>query len=172
LFPATVLAISLLLPTGETRAAGLRIEPGGLLIQDVPVGEARSVVESSKIAFVVYNRDSITHRYRISAHRPSNAGNGKWPRGYDEIPDASWIIPTPGVIEVQAGSSASFDVVIDLPADDRLYNQKWAVTMSVEGEPVKGRNVALALYPVLQIETRSKGPRDGRPHGAVAADPD
>lgn len=171
LFPAAVLAISLLICAGDSDAAGLRVEPGGLLIQKVPVGEARSVVESVEMAFVVYNRDSIPHSYCISAHRPSRTGNGKWPRGYDEIPDASWIVPTPDVLEIPAGSSASFDVVIEVPDDARLYNQKWAVTMAVEGKPVKGRNVALALYPMLQIETRPKELSDGRPHGAVAVAP-
>ena len=171
LLAAAIPAIGLMVWTGVPGATGLRIEPGGLLIQDVPIGEARSVVESSEIEFTLYNRDDISHLYRISAHRPSEAGNGKRPRGYDEIPDPSWVIPTPNVLEIPAGSSGSFDVVIDLPEDERLYNQKWAVTLAVEGRPVKGRNVALALYPALQIETRPRGPAETRPHGAVAVAP-
>ena len=171
LAPATVLAITLSAWSGESGAAGLRIEPGGLLIQDVPVGETRSVVESSGIAFVVYNRDNVPHVYRISAHRPSQAGNGKWPRGYCEIPDPSWIVPTPDVLEIPAGSSASFDVLVRLPEDDRLHNQKWAVTLEVKSDPVKDRNVALALYPSLQIETLTGELPDVRPFGKVAVAP-
>jgi hypothetical protein len=172
LFSAAVLAVSLLAWTGESSASGLRIEPGGLLLQDVPVGEARSVVESSGIEFVVHNRDSIPHQYRVSAHRPSETGNGRWPKGYCEIPDASWIILTPDVLEIAAGSSASFDVMIGLPDDAGLYNQKWAVTLAVESAPVKGSmNVALALYPALQIETQASGLPDARPLGTVAVAP-
>lgn len=171
LVPATVLAITILAWASESDAAGLRIEPGGLLIQDVPVGEAQSVVESSGVAFVVYNRDSIPHKYHISSNRPSEAGSGKWPKGYCEIPDPSWIVPTPHVLEIPADSSASFDVLIKLPDDEQLHNQKWAVTLAVQGKPVKGRNVALALYPLLQIETRTSGLSGARPFGKVAVAP-
>jgi len=163
LLAAVIPAIGLMVWAGEPAATGLRIEPGGLLIQNVPIGEARSVIESSEIEFTVHNRDDIPHVYRISAHRPSEAGNGKWPTGYDEIPDPSWVSPTPDVLEIPAGSSGSFDVVIELPEDERLYNQKWAVTLAVESRPVKGRNVALALYPSLQIETRPQEPAEQRP---------
>jgi hypothetical protein len=155
--------LRVLLWTGPLEAAGLRIEPGGLLIRDVPVGETRSIVESSGITFVVYNRDDIAHRYRISAHRPSEAGNGRWPKGYCEIPEASWVVPVPEVIEIPADSSASFDVLIKVPDDGGLYNRKWAVTLAVESARVGGKNVALALYPLLQIETKTDDLRGAGP---------
>jgi hypothetical protein len=170
-FSAAVMAIGLLASGGESLASGLKIEPGGLLVQEVPVGEARSLVESSGMKFVVYNHDDIPRLYRVSAHRPSDTGNGKWPRGYSEIPDASWIVPTPDVLEIPADSSASFDVLIQLPDDARLYNQKWAVTLEVESDHVNGKNVALALYPIVQIETRANALSDSRPLGAVAVAP-
>ena len=157
--------------TADLSAAGLSIEPGGLLLQDIPIGEARSVVESSGISFVVHNRDGISHEYRISAHRPSEAGNGKCAKGYCEIPDASWIKPAPDVLTIPPGSSASFDVVIDLPDDGRLYNQKWIAVLAVESVPTPGANVALALYPALQIETMASDLAQARPLGSVAVAP-
>jgi hypothetical protein len=152
---AVILLAALLLGHGYSYAAGLSMVPGGLLVQDVPVGAARSVAESSGISFVVYNRDTVSHEYHIAAHRPSETGNGKWAKGYSEIPDASWITPVPHVLVIPAGESRSFDVRIQLPDDESLYGRKWAVTLAVESAPAPGANVALALYPAIQIETRT-----------------
>jgi hypothetical protein len=168
---AAVVVAALGAGSPDAPAAGLTVEPGGLLIQDVPVGEARSVVDASGISFVVHNRDEISHSYAISVHRPSRAGNGAWPRGYCEIPDASWIRPVPEILTIPPGSSAVFDLEIDVPDDARLYNQKWAATLSVESVPVPGINVALALYPSIQIETRAVVGAKARPLGAVAVAP-
>lgn len=168
---AAIFLAALAVGTRDAGAAGLTVEPGGLLIQDIPVGEARSVAEASGISFVVHNRDDMRHSYVISANRPSQAGNGAWPQGYCEIPDVSWIRPVPDELTIEPGSSGKFDLVIDLPEDARLYNQKWAVTLSVESVPVPGVNVALALYPMLQIETRPLGAAEARPLGAIAVAP-
>lgn len=170
-FATAVLLVALQAWSGETLSAGLSVEPGGILLQDVPVGEARSVVESSGISFVVHNRDNARREYRISVHKPSNAGNGNWPRGYCEIPDPSWIRPLPEVLIIEPESSASFDVVVEIPGDRRLSNQKWAATLAVEGTPVAGTNVALALYPLLQIETTPQGSPETGPLGDLAVAP-
>jgi hypothetical protein len=155
IFTAIILAAATA-PCGSSFAAGLSITPGGILLQDVPVGEARSVVESSGISFVVHNRDAISHEYHITAYRPSDTGNGKWAEGYIEIPDAAWIRPVPEVLTIPAGESGSFDVEVELPDDTDLCGQKWAVTLAVESAPTPGINVALALYPAIQIETAAR----------------
>ncbi len=167
----TILFVALQTWSAGVSAAGLSLEPGGLLLQDVPVGETRSVVESSGISFVLHNRDAMCHEYRISAHRPSATGNGNWAEGYSEIPDPSWIVPVPDVLVIPPGSSASFDVTVDVPGDGRFYNQRWAVTLAVESVPTPGTNVALALYPALQIETKAQDKAEVRPLGTVAVAP-
>jgi hypothetical protein len=168
---AAALFAALAVQAPDALAAGLTVEPGGLLIQDIPIGEARSVVEASGISFVVYNRDEIGHSYVVSAHRPSRAGNGAWPSGYCEIPDASWIRPVPETLTIPPGSSAVFDLEIEVPDDAHLYNQKWAATLSIESVPVPGVNVALALYPCIQIETVAREGAQARPLGAIAVAP-
>lgn len=170
-FVAAILLVALQAWSGEALSAGLSVEPGGILLQDVPVGEARSVVESSGISFVVYNRDNARREYRISVHKPSNAGNGNWPRGYCEIPDPSWIRTVPEVLIIEPESSASFDVVVEIPDDRSLSNQKWAATLAVVGTPLAGTNVALALYPLLQIETTPHESPETGPFGELAVAP-
>lgn len=167
---AAILLGALAVSCGDSNAAGLSIKPGGLLLQEVPVGEARSVVESSGISFVVYNRDSIRHEYHVTAHRPSETGNGGWAEGYSEIPDPAWVRPVPDVLTIPPGGSASFDVSIELPDDDGLYGRKWAVTLAVESAPVPGINVALALYPAIQIETKRNERPQTKESDAIVTD--
>jgi len=167
----TLLIAGLVARPAPVRAAGLAIEPGGLLLQDVPVGQARSVEQASGIRFVVSNRDDVEHEYTIYCARPSQTGNGRWPRGYAEIPDPRWVRPDQGSLVVPPGGERSFDVIIEIPEAEEHYNQKWAVTVAVEGEPAPGSNVALALYPMIQIETPAKRCDAARPLGSVAVAP-
>jgi hypothetical protein len=153
--------------TGDVSAAGLSIEPGGLLLQDVPLGQARSIAGVSGISFVVHNRDGIAHEYHITVHKPSKTGAGKWTEGYCEIPDVSWVKPVPDILTIPPDSSASFDITIELPDDAELYNQKWEVTLAVESAPIPGLNVALALYPSIQIETKSGPEAEIKPQKEV-----
>ncbi|MCJ7507595.1 MAG: hypothetical protein MUO85_02540, partial [candidate division Zixibacteria bacterium] len=69
-------------------ATGLGIEPGQILIQNVPPGISYDIFENTGIKLKVINQDIVPHIYSIRSAKPSEIGT--WLKGYLEIPDPSW----------------------------------------------------------------------------------
>src|SRR3972149_1895593 len=79
--------VLLLLLPHVVLGAGLTVEPGGLLLQKVPLGEVYDLSKESGITLKIHNRNDSKRTYRIFARKPSAAGSGQWTEGYQEIPD-------------------------------------------------------------------------------------
>ncbi|MBI5096298.1 MAG: hypothetical protein HZB32_01385 [Nitrospirae bacterium] len=151
--------------------AGLTVEPGGLLIQKVPPGEVYDLYKGTGISLKIYNRLDRPNTYRIAGHRPSETGGGKWMAGYQEIPDPGWLSFDRGEVTIGPQGVGEVRLYLNIPPDPRYYNQRWAVTVAVEGQPVPGEVFSLAAYLPFEIETESQVGGGKRPWGKIGVEP-
>ena len=150
---------------GVVFAMGMRVQPGGALVQGVPVGERREL----PAPLVIFNDDDAPHVVTVSAYKPSAVG-GRPKRGYNEIPDAAWMTFQPDAIEAPARGKGSIKMFLSVPADKKLLNQHWSVNLAVRSKTGKGKQIGLAIYPRFEIETAC-GVTDIPPAGDLGITP-
>lgn len=150
---------------------GLSVAPGGLLIQYVKLGETYDLYQKSGIALIIENKDTSPHIYKLTALKPSEAGNKKWLKGYAQIPDPSWFWLENNEVLVEPQSKQEVKMFLKIPDEDKYYNQRWTVSLEVTGKPEAGSMLALAVYPRYQIETESKAGLKEKPDGLIGFEP-
>jgi len=146
-------------------ALGMRVQPGGALLQGWPVGERREL----PVPLVVFNDGEEPHKVTASACKPSEIGSAP-PRGYREIPDAAWLTIEPDEIEVPAGGRAAMKMFLSVPDEEKYLNAHWSASLAVRSSPAAAQKIGLALYPRLEIETEAKETRVA-PHADLAITP-
>ena len=154
-----------------SRAAGLVVSPGGLVIQGVRPGMVYNIYEVSKTGLTIYNKDNKPFTYLLSVHRPSTVGNRKLKIGYLEIPDPEWCWFENKELSVAANGAGLAKIYLRIPDEEKYYNQHWVVTLGVMSKPSAGLGVGLGIYVRLQIETQSKADLEGIPDGIIAFAP-
>lgn len=160
-----------LTPQPVASAAGLAASPAGLLIQNVEPGEAYNITEVSGVTLNITNKDNIPHTYSISAHKPSTVASRKWVRGYLEIADPSWFKLEKEEVRIEPHKTAKIKMFIEIPDDEKYYNQNWSVSLLVKGKTEAGQSVALAVAPRYEIETMAKEGLKIKADGVIAFEP-
>ena len=150
---------------------GLSVAPGGMMIQNVKLGETYDLYEKTGIALIVENKDKTSHTYMIDTFKPSQVGNKKWLQGYSEIPDPGWFWFDNGEITVEAQSKKKVKMFLKIPDEDKYYNQHWTVSLGISGKPEAGKMLSLAVYPRYQIETEDKTGLEEKPAGLIGLEP-
>jgi len=150
---------------------GLSVQPGGLMIQKVKLGETYDLHQKAGIALIVENKDINPHTYLINTFKPSQVGNKKWLRGYSEIPDPAWFWFENAEVTVGAQSKKEVKMFFKIPQEDKYYNQHWSISLGISGKPEAGKMLALAVYPRYQIETESKTGLHEKPAGLIGLEP-
>jgi len=132
-------------------ALGMRVQPGGALLQGWPVGERREL----PVPLMVFNDGEEPHKVTASACKPSEIG-GTPPRGYAEIPDPAWLTIEPAEIQIPAKGQAAMKMFLNVPEEEKYLNAHWSVSLAVRSSPAAGQKIGLALYPRFEIETAAK----------------
>jgi len=160
-------------PAAAPPTVGLAVEPGGLLLQDIALGELYDLAEKTGIFLTIHNRDRNDHTYVITSYRPSEVGNRRLPVGYSDIGDPSWLWFEQSEVRVPAQGAGKVRMFLRIPEDERYRNQHWSVSVGVAGKPEPGETLTLAVYPRFEIETAA-APREElrlRPAGAIGFAP-
>ena len=87
---------------------GLSVEPGWLLIRDVPVGQLYDADNVTKTLFKVHNGSDQSRHYSLKADKPEKVGVNVL-KGYAGIPDPDWFwfetnevaTPANGAVEIK-----------------------------------------------------------------------
>jgi len=160
------------LSRGTALSAGISIEPGQILIQNVPPGTSYDIFEKTGIELKVINLDTSTHSYSVFSAKPSEVSTRDWLKGYVEIPDPSWFYFEKNELTIGPNDTAHVKMYLKIPADEEYYNQHWTVAIPIEGAPGKGPvEIKLALYPHFLIETENKTPVKDKPYGLLGIEP-
>ncbi|MFC1708839.1 hypothetical protein ACFL2J_02090 [Candidatus Omnitrophota bacterium] len=150
---------------------GLSVQPGGILIQHVKLGETYDLYEKSGIALIIENKDIRPHTYILTTFKPSQVGNKKWLKGYSEIPESGWFWFEKDEVRVEPQSRQEVKMYLKIPQEDKYYNQHWTVSLGVAGKPETGETLTLAVYPRYQIETEGRAGLKEKPDGLIGLEP-
>lgn len=153
------------------KGMGLTVEPGGMLVQYVPIGVTYDFTKEVGIPLTIHNRDDKPHTYILSTNKPSEVAARKWLRGYLEIPNPNWVWFEKDEVTIEANSIAKVNMYLKIPDAEKYYNQHWAVSLGVSGKSEKNQMFALAAYPRIEIETLSKENINEKPSGILATAP-
>lgn len=159
---------ALLLTTGVSYAASLKVAPAQFIVHDVAPGTVYDIYEETGLRLSVYNDDDVARTWVLSAHRPSE--RGRWERGYGEIPDAKWCWFDKSEITVGPNSRGYAQLFLRVPEEEQYYNQHWVVTLGVRAK--SGTSfIGLGIDVRVQIETKSKEDAVDPPYGALGLVP-
>lgn len=153
-------------PGAAPAGTGLAVQPGGLLLQEIALGETYDLEQTAGVHLTIFNQDSQAHTYLLSTQRPSAVGAKLLPDGFADIVDLSWLWFDHPEVEVPAAGSAQARMYFRIPEDERYHNQRWSVMLQVASKPVPGETIALAVYPRYDLETVA-APRQGLPQKPV-----
>lgn len=153
---AIALAAAAALSSGVAGAVGLRVSPGGALIQGIEPGQKAELA----IPITVMNDDAEPKFISFAALAPRRE-NMKVPPGYGDIPDLSWVSFTAPEVEAPAKGHAAVKLILTIPPGEQYHNQHWSVAIAVRTKAVAGQMLTLGLYPRFEIETSPARPRGG-----------
>jgi len=155
---------------GEKEEMGLSVEPGGLVIQKVPIGQLYDMDSSIKMRFKISNQSDKPRCYAIKVDKPIKVGV-KVLKGYMQIPDPSWFWFEKNEALVPANQGEEIKMFLRIPNEEKYCNQKWAVGIDVEGRPEAEERLVLAVSPVFYIETESRSEVKEKPAGFLGLVP-
>jgi hypothetical protein len=128
------------------------VSPGGFKVVDAPLlGEPYRIERK----LVIRNGDNVRRTFLLSVKIPPAENLGE---GYEPIPDPSWVILMPAVIEIENGSSGIVDILLNFPREENLTNRKWEAWISVSRQEELGEIAKLEIISVARIETASELP--------------
>ncbi|MDO9028215.1 MAG: hypothetical protein Q7U68_05070, partial [Candidatus Roizmanbacteria bacterium] len=154
----------------EKKGIGLSVEPGGLLIQKVPIGQLYDMDYWIKMRFKVYNNSDKARRYMLKVDKAVKVGV-KVLKGYSDIPNPSWFWFEKNELLVPANGAEEIKMFLRIPDEEKYCNQKWAVGIDVEGRPEAEERLVLAVSPVFYIETENRAEVKEKPAGFLGLVP-
>ena len=168
-FASTILICALVAFSQPALSMGMRVTPGGAVIQGVQPGVRLEV----PLPLTVINDGEQPQRVSFGAIAPAQR-RMKLPPGYADIPDPSWMTFGEEEIVIPPKRHASVKMFLSVPAGAQYHDQHWSVAVAVRTTPAKGQMVSLGIYPRFEIETEPSpvSGKDGpAPLGQIVASP-
>lgn len=163
IFCACVLLVPL-----SIEAASLKVAPARFIVHNVTPGRTYDIYAETGLRLTIYNDDTAARSWILSVHRPSD--RGAWETGYAEIPDPSWCWFDQTELTVEPQGKAYAHLYLQVPDEERYWNQHWVVTIGIDGKP-GGGGIALAADVRAQIETKSTAEPPVKPDGVLGIAP-
>jgi len=163
--PILTTGLVLFVAASTALGLGMRVQPGGALIQGWPVGEKREL----PVPFVVFNDDDKPRTVTLDAVKPSAVG-GSTARGYSEIPDPAWLTFEKNEATVPPREHITVKMFLSVPDEARYRNGHWSVSIAARGKAGPKERIGLALFPRFEIETAASE-NDAAPVGVLAVTP-
>lgn len=102
--------------------AGLRTTFVKVMVRDLMIGKTYNITEINRKPLAVKNTGKGTIALKIEPLRPRPHELDK---GYEPIPDISWLKIKQGLFEIKANEEAMTDVIISIPEDECLLGKKY-----------------------------------------------
>lgn len=130
-----------LVPQFTEAGAGLRTQAGEVVIENLKIGQTYNTRELVDLPLRVINTGDETVDLKIELYIPLE---NEIRRGYEPIPDISWVKLSKDFFTVGPGESAVADVIISIPDDEEYFNKRyqfnvWSHTVG------SGKFIALGL---------------------------
>lgn len=135
--------------------SGMRLGPALCLIRDLPLGKSTDLAAVG-LPVQVENRSTEELRLALVVAPPIQAGMSSWERGYEAIPDPTWLQLTPDHIVLPPRTYMQIVPTISIPDRPELANRRFLVTftLSAGGPGAAQVGAGLALCGRMQFETQ------------------
>jgi hypothetical protein len=142
-----------------TLGLGIRVIPGTLLLEDIPIGKTYSLEKERGIVITVFNDSDVGYRYILRPERPSESGTRA--TGYFDFANPNWCWLDKETLEVLPYNEEKVRLYLRIPDSSYYYNRHWLLAVSVTpfemlGDNASGTSIALGAYLLYRIETTPK----------------
>jgi hypothetical protein len=151
----TIVLVIFLLTSVVYALEPFSVSPGEFTIENVPLGRIYSLEKIKNL--VIRNNDNINRVFILTVQTPSE---DEVREGFRPIPSDTWLKLSPSTIEVEAGNSGLVKMILDIPAQENLTNQRWEAWIQVERVPKHefGETIAITLTVRMKIVTAEELP--------------
>jgi len=149
-------------------SASLKVSPAQLIIHNVSPGHLYNIYKATNIRLTIYNDESYDQTWKLRIKKPQDKSD-TWEKGYNKIPDTSWCYFESNEITVKAKSKGFAHMFVNIPDEEKFYNQHWVAIICVDG--AVGSGISLAVDVRVLIETVSKASINNRPYGLLGIAP-
>lgn len=130
-----------LVPQFAEAGGGLSTQAGEVVIENLKIGQTYNTRELADIPLRVLNNSDETVDLKMELYIPPQ---NEIRRGYEPIPDISWVKLSKDFFTIGPGESAVADVIISIPDDEKYFNNRyqfniWSHTVG------SGKFIALGL---------------------------
>lgn len=123
-----VIVVSLLIAffSRDVFATALTANFGEIVVQELRIGYPFSLKERAHLTYIITNPGSKPIEVKIEIKAPLG---GKVKKGYEPIPDVSWIKLEKDFFIVNPNEQVSTDIVFNIPKDEKLIDKKYQVSL-------------------------------------------
>ena len=139
----SILTFSLL--TAPVQAGGLSmVNYGEVLVENLSIGGVYSMTQVVNLPLLVSNQSDAPIKVKLSVIKPVGQ---KVKKGFEPIPDPSWVKIGESMVDIAANGTYSTDVIISIPDRKEYLSKKYHVNIQAQIIPAKTSmvNVALAV---------------------------
>lgn len=130
-----------LVPQFAEAMSGLRTQAGEVVIENLKIGQTYNTRELVDLPLRVVNSGDETVDLKMELRIPPE---NEIRRGYEPIPDISWVRLSKDLFTVGPGESAVADVIISIPDDEKYFNKRYQFNIWSHTLP-SGKFIALAV---------------------------
>ena len=155
-----IILILLLFAVHSAFCSGIKVTPGTILVQNIPVGKQFDFFAEQGLTLKIYNTEDYPKRYLLSPNRPSEMNTTA--TGYFDILDPSWFSLDTNSVTVPPGETAEIGMRVSIPDNSSWYNRHWLIGIDVSedttGKTLPGQAIIMGAYLLYRLETE---PLDG-----------
>jgi len=147
----------------ETEA--IKVSPGAFCIQKVDIGSQKDI----GIDIIIENDTDQEKEYSLKCVQPRIPKDESL-QGYNPMPDLGWFYFEKTSVIVPSEEQGKSRIYINIPDEEKFYNQAWALSCLVEYVGQKGL-FQEAILTIYMVETKPKSDITERPHGTLGVSP-
>ena len=146
------------------KAYSLGVSPAAVFMQSIIPGEDRDTGQD----LVISNENDSELEVSIEVIKPIMPG-GESLQAYSPLPNLKFVYTDNKTLTIPAKGQSKTRVHINIPGEDKYYNQNWAFSIRVVSE--KAGFIRVAVAPFFIIETVSKVNVNEKPAGSLGLVP-
>ncbi len=148
--------LNLLLPV-YCLAAGLAVNPGEIVLENVPLGKkvAVSALAGKDLKLNITNKNASSYIYTITILYTDETTTSL-KEGYTDIPDASWIFPENKEVEIEGNGTKAVELYLKIPKNKKYAGKKYQAIIEVKNKPKEGDFFNFAAQPTILFSTKAE----------------
>jgi len=151
-----IIIITLIIPV-ICWAAGLAVDPGEIILENVPLGKkvAVSALGGPQAKLKITNKSGSSYTYTIDI-LPTLETTTPLREGYADIPDTAWIFPEKKEVIIEGNSTKAVELYLKIPKNKKYSGKKYQAIIEVKNKPKEGDFFNFAVQPAIFFSTAAE----------------